>query len=221
MGMPRGVDLNLDCFNLSAIAETGTWAGTMQAPLGAEKFSFDSKAFWLNVDGGEDLAVEDVGLFRDVFNPHMSDRREEGDRFVPPQTGLSYQHRLKLLVGEETEVARKRKEHFFSGEFVADSSGPLFPASWSSTIGSDAAAARAKTLVPRPDLQAEQTTLRHILDASAPHFDRRAEDGARFLVYRVGSLEVRAVSDRDGEMHIGAVYAAADSAAAPVVAGQN
>jgi len=206
MGMPRGVDLNLDSFNLSAIAENSAWAGTVEAPVGAELLPFDSKAFWSSLDAGKDLAAQDTALFLDVFNPHMSDRRDEGDLFVPPQTGLTYQHRLKLLVGEEAEVARKRQEHFFGNTFVADNAGPLFPASWSSTIASDAAAARAKALVPRPDLQAEQATLHHILESSAPHFDQRGEDGARFLVYRVGSLEVRAVRGRDGEMHIGAVY---------------
>merc|ERR1719228_791853 len=76
MGMPRGVDLNLDSFNLSAIAENSTWAGTVEAPVGAESLSFDSKAFWSSLDAGKDLAAQDTGLFREVYNPHLSDRRD-------------------------------------------------------------------------------------------------------------------------------------------------
>merc|ERR1719215_473995 len=45
-GMPRGVDLNLDRFNLSSAAVLDTWAGTLEAPAGAEKLAIDSGAFW-------------------------------------------------------------------------------------------------------------------------------------------------------------------------------
>merc|ERR1719413_255830 len=46
MGMPRGVDLSLDQFNLSAAAEPGSWAGTLEAPEDARELSIKGDAFW-------------------------------------------------------------------------------------------------------------------------------------------------------------------------------
>merc|ERR1712217_309833 len=61
-------------------------------------------------------------------------------------------------------------------------------------------------LLPRPDLRAEEQTLRDILSSAAPAFDKRTEDGTQFLIYKLGSLEVRATRDLSGELSVGTVY---------------
>lgn len=50
MGMPRGVDLSLEKFNLSAVAQEGAWAGSLAAP-GAEKLVISGDAFFRGLDG--------------------------------------------------------------------------------------------------------------------------------------------------------------------------
>merc|ERR1711920_581121 len=103
---------------------------------GAENLAMDSAVFWSSLKGGAASALndEDRSLFVDVFHPQLSDRREEGNRFVPPPTSLTYMHRLKTLVNEEATMMQKRREHFFSVEFTIDTAGPLFPSSWNSSI---------------------------------------------------------------------------------------
>jgi len=209
MGMPRGVDLNLDNFNLSA-TQAGAWAGTVEAPRGSESVSIDSAAFWSSLDGGKLFSKEDTRVLQAVYQPELSDRRKEGDAFMPAPTSLTYMHRLKLLVSEEVDVVQRRKELFFSTDFVADQPGPLFPSSWTSSIGlareAPPSKAGAPALVLRPDLLAEEDMLQDVLSSAVPSFDERAEDGAHFLIYKLGSLEVRAVRGVDGELSVGAVY---------------
>merc|ERR1712176_638278 len=95
MGMPRGVDLSLDQFNLSAAAEPGSWAGTLEAPEDARNLSIKGGAFWSALKDTQDATFrqEDRSLLTQVFNPKMCDRHEENDEFVPPATGLSYIHK--------------------------------------------------------------------------------------------------------------------------------
>merc|ERR1711948_99121 len=88
----RGVDLNLDEFDLSQAMKVSS-NESFEAPLG--------NAFWsaLDTDAGfEDKYNE---LFKDIFNPCLSDRRDEGDRFIPPNMSISYLEKLANLVGEE------------------------------------------------------------------------------------------------------------------------
>merc|ERR1740127_110021 len=122
-GVARGVDLNLDEFSLS---EAGAYAGDLQAagadaPIGS--------AFWSSIDSVDEAAFkgEDVKLFKDIYNPELSDRRDEGDMFVPPETNLSYVQKLRSLVKEEGLVREERKQYFFSSDFNEDSVGALFP----------------------------------------------------------------------------------------------
>jgi len=196
------VDLNLDRFNLSAVVEMGTWAGTIEAPKGAENLTMDGKAFWssLNQRASSVLRKEDRSLFADVFHPHMSDRRDEGNRFMPPPTSLTYVHRLKTLVKEEATIMQKRREHFLSTEFVMGAAGPLFPSSWSSSVEIESQAGTSSMKL----VDAEITGFQDALNSAVPLFDRRAEDGSRFMVYRLGNLEVRVVQDVNGK-RIGAV----------------
>merc|ERR1740123_480868 len=208
MGMPRGVDLSLDQFNLSAAAEPGSWAGTLEAPESARDVSIKGDAFWsaLKSENAEAFQEEDRKLLAQVFNPKMSDRREEGDEFMPPATGLSYIHKLKNLVKEEMQAQEDRKKHFFSTDFNRDKVGPLFPSSWNSSIEIEHEEGGSQVLRSRPDFKAEESLLEEVLASTIPLFDKKTEDGTRFLIYRLGSLEVRATQAPDSKRVIGAVF---------------
>lgn len=210
--MPRGVDLNLDKFNLSASAEPGTWAGTIEAPEGAENLTMDCQAFWSNIDDAKSsiFSDEDRSLLAKVFDAKLSDRRADGEAFLPPPTGLTYMHRLKTLVKEEDLMRQRRKELFFSNDFVMDKGGPLFPASWTSPIALENAAQGCMKVLPRANIKASEATLKEVLDSTTPVFDKCIEDGTRFLIYRVGSLEIRATQDHaDADRVVGAIFTVA------------
>merc|ERR1719334_1891081 len=99
---PRGVDLNLDKFNLSSTTGSAGDVKTGSADLVVGQAFLAA----LHGDGGE-LGDEDRALFQQVFNPHLSDRAAEGDRFAPPPTSYSHLQSLKRLVKEEHEVREK------------------------------------------------------------------------------------------------------------------
>merc|ERR1719346_35784 len=119
-----GVDLNLDEFNLSAPTEIARSDIVAKLDEGIDI----SEAFWMNIE--DDMTSmfneEDRLLLSQVFNPALSDRRDEGDRFVPPDTSREYVQRLRALVQEELAVQEQRMDHFFSEAFEQESAGPLF-----------------------------------------------------------------------------------------------
>merc|ERR1712187_388570 len=89
----RGVDLNLDQFSLSQ---------TTMMKVNDDTPSLDAcvtygNAFWSNVDtkSGSLFKDEDKSLLEAIFNPCLSDRREEGDRFVPPDSSMKYVENLR------------------------------------------------------------------------------------------------------------------------------
>merc|ERR1719499_490363 len=131
---PRGVDLNLGEFDLSEAVETDR---KVEASWSDEDANLVlGKMFWACIDGEiPAFAEDDEMLLRSVFNPKMSDRREEGDRFVPPDTDAAYIQRLRELVDEEDATREKRIEHFLSTSFVAGNAGELFPSSWTDKVG--------------------------------------------------------------------------------------
>merc|ERR1712217_589187 len=88
----RGVDLNLDEFDLSQAAKVSS-DETCDAPTG--------KAFWCALDNKSEFEEEYQTLFSSIFNSGLSDRRDEGDRFIPPNMSVSYLERLSNLVKEE------------------------------------------------------------------------------------------------------------------------
>merc|ERR1712157_589220 len=204
-GMPRGVDLSLDQFNLSAVAEPGSWAGTLEAPEESRDLSIKGSAFWSALEDENTAAFrqEDRKLLSQVLNATMCDRQKEGDDFVPPATGLSYIHKLKILVKEELQAQEDRKRHFFSADFNRDKVGPLFPSSWNSSVESESG---SPILRSRPDFKAEESLLEEVLKSTVPVFDKKTEDGTHFLIYRLGSLEVRATQALNGKIVIGAVF---------------
>merc|ERR1712187_525963 len=115
-------DLNLDQFDLSTFVEVvdrkpaGNWTGD----------EFLGSAFWSKISGPS--TDEDKSLLKDVFNPHLCDRRADGDLFVPPDTSFAHVSSLRTLVKEEMKVQQEREDRFFSNDFEMENCGPLFPA---------------------------------------------------------------------------------------------
>jgi len=206
--MPRGVDLSLDQFNLSLAAEAGSWAGTLEAPEEAATLAIKGELFWSALSDAtkQVFAQEDKELLSNIYNPNLSDRREDKDAFVPPPTSLTYMHKLKALVKEEQQVQEDRKKLFLSADFNQDKAGPLFPSSWNASIEIEHEDRGSKSLRLRPDFKAEESLLEEVLKTSVPTFDKETEDGTRFYIYRLGSLEVRATQVPTGKKVVGAVF---------------
>eukprot|EP00449_Zooxanthella_nutricula_P010932 CAMPEP_0198518546 /NCGR_PEP_ID=MMETSP1462-20131121/19186_1 /TAXON_ID=1333877 /ORGANISM="Brandtodinium nutriculum, Strain RCC3387" /LENGTH=92 /DNA_ID=CAMNT_0044248139 /DNA_START=25 /DNA_END=300 /DNA_ORIENTATION=- len=92
MGKPQGVDLDLNTFNLSAAtASSGRYGGVVQA---ANDKAHIGSSFWAGLESSGGMCEEDKKLLRDVFNAHLSDRRVDGESFVPPPTDAMHLGRL-------------------------------------------------------------------------------------------------------------------------------
>merc|ERR1712217_682514 len=116
-----------------------------------------------------------------------------------------YVQRLRALVQEETAMQEQRMDHFFSKEFEQDNAGPLFPLSWTSNMEISHEGKCRPQLHPRQDF-AQAHMLEDALESVVPDFDKVTEDGSRFSIYRIGSLEVRTIAEHDSEPVIGAVF---------------
>jgi hypothetical protein len=203
MGVPQGVDLNLDKFNLSSPAEAGgLWGGSVQAKDAQLAIG---TSFWSNLEDGSTFGPEDTALLKDVFHPCLSDRREEAEHFAPPATSASHMQKLRHLVKQEQLVRRQRKEHFCSVDFDMDSAGPHFPSSWTCSIEIGEKPTEA-ALHARADFMAETGLLHEALQAASPVFDKRTEDGIRFRIYNIGSLQVRTMQEHAQEEAIAMVF---------------
>merc|ERR1719210_2151336 len=119
-----GVDLNLDEFNLSAPTEVARSDIIARLDEGADI----SAAFWMNLedDVPSMFTEEDRLLLKQVFNPALSDRQDEGDRFIPPDASREYVQRLRSLVLEEQSVQEQRMDLFFNKTFDSENAGPMF-----------------------------------------------------------------------------------------------
>lgn len=215
----QGVDLRLDNFDLSSVkrvsleATEGCWGGEAQS---LDRCVSVGEAFWSSLaDETGPFQGDDRALLQKIFNVELADRRMEGDRFVPPDATYSYVQQLRTLVKDEEKVREMRKEHFFSKAFTFTQPGPLFPASWSSgcAIARDGAPARLLAERPqgslheRPEYKGEAAAvLLHILKGSTPVFDNRTEEGLRFRIYQIGTLEVRTIEAAGGEEKVGVVF---------------
>merc|ERR1712187_862734 len=99
--------------------------------MGADAQVVIGSSFFEGIDG--ELPVfkeEDAELLRAVFNPKMSDRREEGASFVPPDSSAAYVGKLRSLVEAEDKVRLERVEKFLSPEFKRGEYDALFPPTW-------------------------------------------------------------------------------------------
>jgi hypothetical protein len=214
---PAGVDLNLDSFSLDEpvrIAEQKAAADWGAAGTLADAFwaSLDSK------DGAKVFSEQDQRLLKAVFNPHLSDRRSEGDAFALPDPSPEYVEHLRCLVRQEDTVREYRKQHFLSASFSADEPGSLFPYSWAKTCEIAVGWTEPGTkLELRPDylVQARTGTFDQALRAATPDFDRVTEEGLRFRTYRFGSVEVRTTQELGGQEVIGAVFSVRGPASSP------
>jgi len=206
---PRGVDLNLDKFSLDE---------TVDAQIEVAAHPVVGKEFWSYLDSGKE-GMTNADMLRDVFNPFLCDRRGEGEYFVSPDGSSAYLEKLRALVGEEAKVRHQRKERFLSKDFVVGEPGPLFPASWASSIKVGSGKSQERSLHPYSGKSIELKDLKSM----ELFFDQSTEDGLRFRIYRHGSLEVRTVQPHGGEEAVGVVFstdAGKDGADAPVKDGE-
>jgi hypothetical protein len=220
----RGVDLNLDEFSLteaktaSEERQLGDW-GFCQVSSGNLSASMVDE-FWASVDGrakASSFLEEGKQLLWRVFNPHLSDRRDEGDLFVPPSTNFSHVQSLIDLTTDEQYFRQQRASHFCSADFSKSSPGFLFPRTWICSV--------EVSNGPWPEEGLRSSKLHavqdHTLSTSAlklitPTFDKYADDGTRFRIYTVGSLEVRTVQEHDSAEVIGAVFSKGGVKQSPV-----
>merc|ERR1712217_783709 len=105
-----------------------------------------------------------------------------------PDAGFLHANHLRNLVKEEKKMQQQRKSHFLSTAFTVQNVGPLFPASWTATIVVDGED-KAAHLEVRPELKRQVNMLGQVLNSAAPVLDKCTEDGMRFRVYKIGSLE--------------------------------
>merc|ERR1740123_764620 len=106
-------------------------------------------------------------------------------------------------------------DHFFSKAFSPENTGALFPLSWASNVEISRDDGKAcSQLHPRPDF-AQAHLLEDALESAVPVFDKATEDGNRFSIYRIGSLEVRTITEPECEPVIGAVFSVHAAVDAP------
>jgi len=222
----QGVDLRLDSFDLSTPKRVSPEerVGSCLSEFGSlDDCVAIADKFWSSLDASTNyLKNQDQVqvLLREVFKPALTDRRSDGDLFIPPDTNFSYVEKLRQLVKEEEIIRNLRKDHFFSKGFLKGNPSSLFPQSWTSAID----IARGSVTVPqfedrpegalhpRPELIEEVGNfLQHVSKSLAPIFDRRTEEGMRFRIYSLGTLEIRTVQEPLGEEIAGAVFSIRNS----------
>jgi len=211
----RGVDLRLDAFDLTSVS-LGADAED-QSPFAdcspLENCVALGSEFWKNLDGvaSTSFAGADKAFLLELFNPSLTDRRIEGDGFVPPQSNKKYLSKLSTLLRDEESVRSARIALFLSQKFVMGDPGPLFPSSWTPTSG--IACGTAHTL-RRQEGRAQRVLTQtgnrdaaeHIMRHAAPVFDMTTEDGLRFRIYQAGTLEVRTTQQSGGLENVGVVF---------------
>mmetsp|Transcript_7718 Transcript_7718/g.14271 ORF Transcript_7718/g.14271 Transcript_7718/m.14271 type:complete len:1029 (-) Transcript_7718:124-3210(-) len=215
MGALRGVDLNLDQFNLSAMQEAELYQDShcSWTASWADEDSCYGDTFWSKIDSKSSnsaITDSDKDFLNDLFCPSLSDRREEGELFVPPKGNQAYVEMLRTLLAEEKATEELRKDYFFSEDFKVESPGQLFPHSWASTVKitrSGVALSPSSSLQPRPEYVQEPERFEHVIKAATPVFDKSTEGGTRYRIYHVGTLEVRTSQERDEKEIIGMIYA--------------
>lgn len=221
----QGVDLRLDSFDLSSArhvsleVQAGSW-GNLIKPL--DDCITLGDAFWSSFDSTGPFKDGDKALLKSIFNPCLSDRRNEGDRFAPPNASYSHVEKLRSLVKAEETVRQQRKDTFCSKGFAMSEPGRLFPSSWTSEF--ELASGHTQIRIPegRPltalterfeyRSQAAEM-LQGVLKTAAPVFDKSTEDGLCFRIYRLGSLEVRTMQEIHCEESIVAIFSLRDSKA--------
>merc|ERR1719272_1274725 len=147
-GRLQGVDLRLDSFDVSeakrvAPETQGSWSGELRS---LDECIAIGDAFWSGLEGDSKIFKDDDrNLLKEVFNPNLTDRRSDGDLFVPPEASHSYVTKLHALVKAEELVRQRRQAAFLSKSFAVEQPGSLFPFSWTSSFESTAPTERRLT----------------------------------------------------------------------------
>jgi len=192
----------------------GSWASDVRA---LDECMAVGDAFWSSLDDDSKKVFheEDHTLLSNIFNHALCDRRSEGDLFCPPDASHSYVSKLRALVKHEEAIREQRTEQFLSKTFVMHEPGAIFPASWTSSLAVARGHVRVSNLdsrprgalVARPEYKGHAAELlKSNLKSSAPVFDRSTEEGMRFRIYRLGSLEVRTTQALGSDEIVGAVF---------------
>eukprot|EP00438_Fugacium_kawagutii_P011224 Skav228654 [mRNA] locus=scaffold2369:123061:148536:+ [translate_table: standard] len=179
------------------------------------------------------VKTADEKLLLNVFAVPQCDRVEEGDAFIPPDPNMEYVTRVRHMVGEEESMRSRRKMRFADKGFSVSNPGAEFPRSWTSGLvgGSSGAGFQleldGKVPVTAPtkfgltkieinDGMRRMHLLEDILPSAASEFEKTAEDGAIYRIYKIGSLEatgpatfcpfVRTIQETDGQETICVVF---------------
>jgi len=193
------------------------------AALGASFFSC--------LDGPDKLFEDaDRAFLKKVFCPALSDRRHEGELFMPPAATFAYVQQLRDLVKGEDIVRSKRKEQFFSTDFVTEDPGFSFPRTWTPSFPIENGKVEIRgrqskcqgTLHPRT-LSKEKAAalLEHVKKTSHPVFDRCSEEGMRWCIYRLGNIEMRTTQEPECEEVVGVIFSIQDHASKSAARDQN
>merc|ERR1712032_1496481 len=119
-------------------------------------------------------------------------------------------------MGEEMARERRRK-HFFSTKFTVDEPGPLFPSSWKNYFELERSQIpHDGVLHERPEYKAEAQMFDHVLESAIPVFDKSSEEGIRYRVYKVGSIEVRTTQEHNAKEIVGAVFSRSAPEGTPI-----
>lgn len=209
-GAPKGVDLSLDNIdmrrNAAENSDVDFW-GRCLLPSQTKPGSFVEE-FWSSLlgRGAVSSAFSEDGkyLLKDIFHSNLSDRRAEGDRFVPPSTSYSHVQKLIDLTTHEFDFRQRRIDEFLSATFSRNAPSKEFPRSWASSVR----VVNSQKPLKNGQLRAcaDHKISVSTLKAIAPVFDNRTEDGTRFRIYTLGTLEVRTLQEYDGVEVIGAVF---------------
>merc|ERR1712210_174100 len=90
---------------------------------------------------------------------------------------------------------------------TVDEPGPLFPSSWKNYFELERSQIpHDGVLHERPEYKAEAQMFDHVLESAIPVFDKSSEEGIRYRVYKVGSIEVRTTQENNAKEIVGAVF---------------
>eukprot|EP00403_Amphidinium_massartii_P030493 CAMPEP_0178387574 /NCGR_PEP_ID=MMETSP0689_2-20121128/9144_1 /TAXON_ID=160604 /ORGANISM="Amphidinium massartii, Strain CS-259" /LENGTH=957 /DNA_ID=CAMNT_0020007943 /DNA_START=58 /DNA_END=2931 /DNA_ORIENTATION=+ len=115
---PQGVDLGLEEFNLSEATKVDGAARASSLTLVPTSSRRLVDGFWEELDNCKSNLLGDAArqLLSSIYDPALSDRREEGSLFIPVETDAAYLAHLRNLVREEEAVRQVRQTATVSTE---------------------------------------------------------------------------------------------------------
>jgi len=213
---PQGVDLNLDQFDLSTPERFASNAPSCSASLDSVEARVPlGLAFLQGLRRSATFRAEDKQLLSNLYKDQLSDRLLEGDAFVPPDPDLKYVSKLRALVCEEDLLRQKRKALFCDAAFIPEDPGSAFPRSWTSNFqlhqeglstGLVKKALKSGLVQLTSNVEFQRLVAKEVLPDTAPVFEKSAEDGTVFRIYRFGTLEVRTMQESTGNENVMAMF---------------